>query len=174
MPLPVPGETETEDEFISRCMGDETTNADFPENEQRAAVCYRQWREGKSMDTTATDEAQTGSTAETETVGANALKAVSSTADELRVGNYIVLFGGRDLEGLGSPRVNADGSRGERFAPTVDLESGNTKSGIIFVDWEHGQDDEGPGGESIGVVDWKTAKRDNRGVWVERVLNRRS
>ncbi|MDO6575424.1 hypothetical protein, partial [Staphylococcus pasteuri_A] len=27
----------------------------------------------------------------------NALKAVSSNADELRVGNYIVLFGGRDL-----------------------------------------------------------------------------
>ena len=28
----------------------------------------------------------------------NTLKAISKTDDELRVGNYIALFGGRDLE----------------------------------------------------------------------------
>ena len=35
---------ETQDEFISRCMGD--LNAEFPDEEQRAAVCYSYWREG--------------------------------------------------------------------------------------------------------------------------------
>jgi signal peptide peptidase SppA len=45
MPLPTPREGEEQDEFISRCMGDETANADFPDQEQRAAVCHRQWRE---------------------------------------------------------------------------------------------------------------------------------
>ena len=104
----------------------------------------------------------------------NALKAISTTADELRVANYLVLFGGRDLEGVASPTVNADGSKGEYFTADTDLESHYTKSGVVFVDWEHGQEDAPGPGDVLGVVDWKTAKRDERGVWVERVLNRRS
>ena len=104
----------------------------------------------------------------------NALKAISSTDDELRVGNYIVLFGGRDLEGVASPAVNPDGSRGEYFTSATILESDYTKSGAVFVDWEHGADLEPGRGDLLGVVDWKTARRDDRGVWVERILNRRS
>ena len=45
MPLPKPNTGETEDEFISRYMGDDVTNTDFPDEEQRAAVCHRQWDE---------------------------------------------------------------------------------------------------------------------------------
>lgn len=48
MPLPAPRKNEKQDEFISRCMGDETTVADFPDNDQRAAVCFRQWRGEKA------------------------------------------------------------------------------------------------------------------------------
>lgn len=44
MPMPEPGPTEDEDTFISRCMGDDTMNEDYPEQEQRSAVCYSQWR----------------------------------------------------------------------------------------------------------------------------------
>jgi hypothetical protein len=51
MPLPTPNEGETEQEFISRCMGDDTTNEDFPEQQQRAAVCYRRWRDEKGVNT---------------------------------------------------------------------------------------------------------------------------
>jgi len=196
-------------------MGDETTNADFPENEQRAAVCYRQWREGKAIESTGTDDVQVDSTEgadievtcakghvflagpdmedsqpipewmcpdcfdEWKAKNGNALKAISQTDDELRVGNYIVLFGTRDLEGHGSPRVNPDGTKGEYFTPETDFESQYTKSGAVFVDWEHGHDydeqnDIGPAGEVLGVVDWKTARRDKMGLWVERILNRRS
>ena len=36
----------------------------------------------------------------------NALKAVGKTDEELRVANYIVLFGGRDLEGIASHHKN--------------------------------------------------------------------
>ena len=109
----------------------------------------------------------------------NALKAVSETEDELRVANYIVLFGGRDLEGLASPRKNGDGSRGEFFTETTELESAYTKSGMLYVDWEHGigkelDGDDAPGRHDVlGYVDWKTAKADGNGVWVERALNRR-
>jgi len=153
-------------------MANETANEDFPDNEQRAGVCYGQWeRDKEKAITTASDDVQTDSTAPDD---GNALKAISATDDELRVANHIILFGGRDLEGLGSEHVNPDGSRGEYFTPETDLESPNTKSGVVFVDWEHGQDREPGPGDVLGVVDWKTAKRDERGVWVERVLNRRS
>ena len=49
MPLPKPRSDESQDEFISRCMGNDTMLADFPEQDQRAAVCYAQFR-GKSED----------------------------------------------------------------------------------------------------------------------------
>lgn len=45
MPVPQPGDEE-EKEFISRCMGDE--NMQEYEQEQRAAICYKQWREPKT------------------------------------------------------------------------------------------------------------------------------
>ena len=107
----------------------------------------------------------------------NALKSVSKTDDELRVSNYIILFNGRDLEGVASDRKNQDGSNGEYFTPETKVESNYTKTGRLYVDWEHGQDPDGIGNdpdEVLGYVDWKTATRDERGIHVERVLNRRA
>jgi HK97 family phage major capsid protein len=112
----------------------------------------------------------------------NQLKAISKTDDELRVGNYIVLFGGRDLTafrfiGNKSPRyANKDGSAGEFFSKGVSLESDYTKIGQVPINWEHGADPDGVGideDELLGYVDWKTARVDEKGVFVERVLNRR-
>jgi len=45
--MPSPGPTENEDEFISRCMGDEEAMSDFPDEDQRYAVCISKW-EGKA------------------------------------------------------------------------------------------------------------------------------
>ena len=42
MPIPVPRQDETPDEFISRCMSDETMREDFPDTDQRFAVCQAQ------------------------------------------------------------------------------------------------------------------------------------
>lgn len=109
----------------------------------------------------------------------NALKSISKTDDELRVGNYIVLFGGRDLEWIRSGK-NKDGSRGEFFTDKTDLESSYTKSGLFHVDWEHGEGKaidgkDAPGPDDVlGFVDWKTARKDTRGWFVERVLHRRT
>lgn len=107
----------------------------------------------------------------------NCLKAISQTDDELRVANYIVLFGGRDLEGIASSHVNTDGSKGEYFTPDTDFESQFTKTGKLDIDWEHGKesykDADAPGKEILGYVDWKTAVKDKVGIWVERVLDRR-
>jgi len=43
MPMPTPRDGERQDEFIERCMGDSTMVDDFPEADQRRAVCQRQW-----------------------------------------------------------------------------------------------------------------------------------
>ena len=94
----------------------------------------------------------------------NELKTISQTADELRVGNYIILFGGRDLTG-------------EFFTLETEIESAYTKSGILHVDFEHGLDPDEVGMDAhqvLGYVDWKTAKVDETGVFVERVLNRQA
>lgn len=115
-----------------------------------------------------------------EPVGSNALKAVSTTDDDFIVENYIILFGdedNRDLEGIASSNKNADGSLGEFFTSATKLESAYTETGRLLIDWEHGwQPDKGviqPGRDDIlGYVDWKSVKVDDKGVWVQRVLNR--
>jgi len=45
MPIPTPKAKETQQEFISRCMSD--LKSEFPNKEQRLAVCYTQWQEKK-------------------------------------------------------------------------------------------------------------------------------
>jgi hypothetical protein len=106
----------------------------------------------------------------------NALKTVGKTTTELRVANYMCLFGGRDLEGLASPRRNADGSRGEYFTKATKFSSPYTEVGVLYEDWEHGiaPADEPGADEPLGIVDWKTAKITDKGLFVERVLNRRN
>lgn len=45
MPIPTPEQNETKDEFIERCMGDETMKEEYPDGDQRLAVCMTQWNE---------------------------------------------------------------------------------------------------------------------------------
>ncbi len=44
MPLPKPNTGESQDDFISRCMSDDTAQEEFPDQEQRLGVCFSQWR----------------------------------------------------------------------------------------------------------------------------------
>jgi HK97 family phage major capsid protein len=153
--MPNPNDYESETEWMKVCVPKRIEEGN--EQDQAVAACLNMWRErGKAT---------------------NALKAISRTDDTLRVVNYIVLFGGRDLEGTLSDHKNADGSVGEYFTPETILESQYTRTGVLYVDWEHGQDGSkgAPGAEDVlGIVDWTTAKRDDHGVWVERALNRRN
>ena len=92
----------------------------------------------------------------------NHLKTVNQTEKELRVANYIILFGGTDLTG-------------EHFTKSTEIESAFTETGVLYVDFEHGLDPDEMGITSddvLGYVDWKTARIDDKGVFVERVLNR--
>lgn len=51
MPLPTPKPQETKEEFINRCMDDDVMVRDYASEEQRAGVCFTQWRNaGKAED----------------------------------------------------------------------------------------------------------------------------
>ncbi len=45
MPVPKPNDNEKEDEWIARCMGNETMKKEFDDNDQRLAVCFQTWRD---------------------------------------------------------------------------------------------------------------------------------
>ena len=51
MPLPAPNQGENRAEFISRCMGSDVMGTEYPDRDQRLAVCSSQWdrTEGKQM-----------------------------------------------------------------------------------------------------------------------------
>lgn len=50
MPLPTPKSNEKQDDFVGRCISliskekDEKGNLRWPDNDQRVAVCFSQWR----------------------------------------------------------------------------------------------------------------------------------
>ncbi|NDD55011.1 hypothetical protein EBZ39_14305, partial [bacterium] len=50
MPLPLPGADESEQEFVSRFMGDEEAISKFPDETQRAAVAYKTYRDEEEME----------------------------------------------------------------------------------------------------------------------------
>jgi hypothetical protein len=45
--MPSPQKNETQDDFISRCMTDPEMKSEFPNSEQRKAVCYSYWDDKK-------------------------------------------------------------------------------------------------------------------------------
>ena len=45
MPLPKPNPNEEKKEFVMRCMGDNTMNKEFPDTDQRLAVCSTTYEE---------------------------------------------------------------------------------------------------------------------------------
>ncbi len=51
MPMPTPEKDEDEKTFVSRCMGTEMMKKDFPDNDQRLAVCYKQFKKDKEEKT---------------------------------------------------------------------------------------------------------------------------
>jgi|10_taG_2_1085330.scaffolds.fasta_scaffold01603_3 hypothetical protein len=49
MPLPSPDGKQEKNSFLSGCMSDPTMNKEFPDSEQRAAVCYNKWRKAEGV-----------------------------------------------------------------------------------------------------------------------------
>lgn len=53
MPIPQPRPNESEDAFVIRCMLDSTMELEYPEHQQRFAICLNEYerndREGESV-----------------------------------------------------------------------------------------------------------------------------
>jgi hypothetical protein len=47
MPLPKPEKGETQQDFMGRCINDDTMKREYPLKDQRVAVCYTQYRDNK-------------------------------------------------------------------------------------------------------------------------------
>ena len=47
MPLPKPNSTDNQKTFLKKCMSSEVMNSEYPDQKQRAAVCYSQFRRKK-------------------------------------------------------------------------------------------------------------------------------
>ena len=47
MPIPKPTPKENKKDFVIRCMGDDTMNKEFPNTDQRLAVCSSTFEEFK-------------------------------------------------------------------------------------------------------------------------------
>ena len=45
MPIPKPNPNEEKKEFVMRCMSDDTMNKEFPDTDQRLAVCSTTYEE---------------------------------------------------------------------------------------------------------------------------------
>jgi len=50
MPIPSPRKGESEDDFVSRCVGDTSVKEDFPDQKQRLAVCFDSFRDSSKHD----------------------------------------------------------------------------------------------------------------------------
>ena len=60
MPIPTPSEDESHTDFVDRCMGDGTMVEDYPEDDQRLAVCENQWEDSRAMNMTKRDGRRAG------------------------------------------------------------------------------------------------------------------
>ena len=49
MPVPSPSDNQDKGQFLANCMSDSVMNKEFPESEQRAAVCYNKWRKAEGV-----------------------------------------------------------------------------------------------------------------------------
>lgn len=47
MPIPKPRSRENQDDFLGRCMDNPTMNSEYPDQDQRMAVCGTSWRDSK-------------------------------------------------------------------------------------------------------------------------------
>lgn len=54
MPIPTPRLNESEDAFVIRCMLDSTMELEYPEHQQRFAICLKEYErndmDGESVD----------------------------------------------------------------------------------------------------------------------------
>lgn len=102
MPIPKPSGGESEEDFMSRCMGSDTMQAEYADQDQRVAVCLSSFRDGKKeaeMTELNHDEIMVEDEYEQDTLDVKFdIKAMHDDEDEKGVfSGYGSIFGNKDL-----------------------------------------------------------------------------
>lgn len=61
MPIPKPIKDERKVDYLPRCMGNKTMNDDYPNTDQRYAICQSTWDKNKAMAEAAENIIKSGS-----------------------------------------------------------------------------------------------------------------
>lgn len=148
MPLPKPSLDEDRDEFISRCMGDDKVIQEFPESDQRVAVCNSQFEGGKMTEETQVDLEEYIEEQETKSEEMDIAFEYKAEDDEKGMfSGYGSIFGNKDL----GNDVVVEGA----FAKSI----GKKGAKAVKMLYQHRQD------EPIGVFD--EIIEDRRGLKVK-------
>ncbi len=150
MPIPRPGSDESHDDFMDRCMGDSVMTDEYPESDQRAAVCQRAWDArgasagldgakvaslwverdaefdgfgGKTVKLTGTLSAKAASPGDLEIINSYAVKAL--TEDE------VAIYEGH----VANSRIDRDGERFNEDVLADFADSLPGKSLLVGHDW---------------------------------------
>lgn len=143
MPLPLPGENR--DDFLDRCMGDAEAVADFPDADQRFAVCSSFW------DEKADGYKPTGEMADV------ARRALEWRAEYGRGGTQVGVARARDI----ANRANLSGETVAR------MRSFFARHGTNRAD--HYNDKEPDGGPTAWRIAWDLWGGDPGRTWAERI-----
>lgn len=149
MPIPQPIDDEKHGDFIDRCMADESMLSEYADREQRAAVCFRQWRSvrGKALDRDARYELS---------CRRHEAKADASS-DNGWIEGYASVFDNIDLQG--------DIVRRGAFAKTASERVAAGKVKLMAKHYAHGGDTL----EVIGLI--TEAREDEIGLWIHAELD---
>lgn len=125
MPIPKPSSGEGEDDFMSRCMGDGTMQAEYPTNNQRLAVCLSSFRGDSKESAMDFNQEPMEEFEETEVLDIKAeLKAYHDDEDDEQKGmfsGYGSIFNNKDLgndvmiEGAFAKSIASKGARGVKL-----------------------------------------------------------
>lgn len=128
MPLPTPEKNESHDDFNERCMDDEVMNNEYPDGEQRFAVCESQWEGKKTKVQLRTITAQPhwlrASPRASTTVGVD--------RQQNAILGYIVAQAGPFLEP--DPRGEFDGKSLKQIVKLINAEKAGLKSRFTHPD----------------------------------------
>jgi HK97 family phage prohead protease len=148
MPLPKPSLGEDRNDFVSRCMGDDKVVQEFPDSDQRIAVCNSQFEGGKMTEETQVDLEEYIEEQETKSEEMDIEFEYKAEDDEKGMfSGYGSIFGNKDL----GNDVVVEGA----FAKSI----GKKGAKAVKMLYQHRQD------EPIGVFDEIT--EDRRGLKVK-------
>ena len=98
--MPEPIEGESEDEFISRCMSDEESMTDFPDQDQRLAFCFSVWQQSEEQDSLGQRKSSKGETMERRFIPLEKLEIRQADTGAMSISGMAAVIG-QESEDLG-------------------------------------------------------------------------